>query len=104
MNVVQIRDRRLGMLRGRHAAVGAAAPSDDVAAWPVCASEEIALDNYLQQASYDVAFDELFEAKSAFDTGQESYAIRSRCGLKHRRAREGEALMGKRSTFARVER
>jgi hypothetical protein len=60
MNVVQIRDRRLGMLRGRHAGVGAAAPSDDAAAWPVRASEEIALDQYLQQASYDVAFDELF--------------------------------------------
>jgi hypothetical protein len=81
MNVVQIRDRRPDMLRGRHAAVGAAAPSGDVAAWPVCASEEIALDYYLQQASYDVAFDELFEAEAALDTGQESYAIRSRCAL-----------------------
>jgi hypothetical protein len=60
MNVVQIRDRRLGMLRGRHAGLGAAAPSGDDAAWPVRASEEIALDHYLQQASYDVAFDELF--------------------------------------------
>ena len=59
----------------------AARERDDAAAWPVCAWEEIALDNYLQQASYDVAFDESFEDKAAFDTGQESYAIGSRCAL-----------------------
>ena len=66
MTVAQIRDRRLGMLRGRQPAAGALGHSDNVASWPVDASDEIALDNYLQQASYDVAFDELFEAKSVF--------------------------------------
>ena len=76
MDVVQIRKRRLGMLRRRHPTVAAARDVDDVAGWPVCASEEITLDNYLQQASYDVAFDELFEAKAAFDTS----SIGSRCG------------------------
>jgi hypothetical protein len=74
MDVAQIRKRRLGMLR-RPPTVAAARDVDDVAAWQVCASEEIALDYYLQQASYDVAFDELFEAKAAFDTS----AIGSRC-------------------------
>jgi hypothetical protein len=80
MTVAQIRDRRLGMLRGRQPAAGALGHSDNVASWPVDASDEIALDNYLQQASYDVAFDELFEAKSVFYKGQEYYAIGSRCG------------------------
>ncbi len=80
MDVAQIRKRRLGMLRRRHLTVAAARDDDDVACWPVCASEEIALDYYLQQASYDVAFDELFEAKSAFYKRQENSTIGSRCG------------------------
>ena len=89
MDVVQIRKRRLGMLRRRHPTVAAARDVDDVAGWPVCASEEITLDNYLQQASYDVAFDELFEAKAAFDTS----SIGSRCGRPRAppRARRGGA-------------
>jgi hypothetical protein len=80
MDVAQLRKRRLGMLRRRHLTVAAARDDDDVAGRPVCASEEIALDNHLRQASYDVAFGELFEAKSAFYKRQENYTIGSRCG------------------------
>ena len=56
-------------LRGRHP--GGA---------PGLSNEEIALDNYLQQASYGVAFDESCEEKPVIHRSQEDYAIGSRSG------------------------